>query len=151
LDSKAPDILLLQIPVRTVVDTAWFQEQLNGDLAILYNLRIPYPEYQPSANNLEFYFSKNSNVSEHDYLFLADGQNYVPKATLDKYFMPGDSMYCRIYTLAKYFISDTTQAQYLFGYAWEKMKQPIYYIDPATGLWIYPSRSRESALVAGVY
>lgn len=151
LDSKAPDILLLQIPVRTVVDTAWFQKQLNGDLYLQYELRIPFPEYQPIPGNLELYFAKNSNVTANNYLFMIDGQNFAPKATLDKYFTTGDSMYCRIYTLAKYYISDTTLAPYLFGYAWQKMEFPIYYIDPATGLWIYPSRSSESALVASVY
>ncbi|MCF6405326.1 carboxypeptidase-like regulatory domain-containing protein [Chitinophaga filiformis] len=151
LSSKAPDILLLQIPVRTVVDTAWFLEQLNGDLALQYNLRIPFPEYQPTERNLELYFSHNSNVNVNNYQFRIEGQNIIRKTTLDKYFAPGDSMYCRIYTLANYFISDTSLAPYLYGYAWMKMKQPIYYIDPATGLWIYPSRSMESALAARIY
>lgn len=151
LGSKAPDILLLQIPVQTVVDTAWFVKQITGDLYLQFNMRIPYPIYQPIPGNLELYFSKNSTVGVNNYLFRMEGTYNVRKDTLERYFAPGDSLYCRIYTLDKYFIADTLLGIYSNGYAWQQMKLPIYYIDPVTGLYIYPSRSRESALITRIY
>lgn len=150
-DSRAPDVLLLQIPELTVVDTAWFQRTMNGDLSLQFELRIPYPPYQPIPENFDFYFSKHPDVTVSNYLFRMDGASYIPKATLDKYFATGDSMYCRIYTVDRYFIADTLLGIYSNGYAWQQMKQPVYYIDPATGLSIYPARSRESALIKTVY
>jgi hypothetical protein len=150
INTPVPDVSLVQIPIETVVDTAWFDVIQNGYLTLQFRLAMSPYQFPQNGRNVELYFSKNANVSDSNYLFRTENMFYIPKATLDQYFSPGDSMYTRVYTVAKYFAQEETPWNGLIVW-FEQMRPGIYYIDPATGRVVFPHMAREGAVIADVY
>lgn len=150
LGSSVPDVSIGHIPIQTVPDSATLVPIQNGYLALSYRIMPPsFPEFAQNGYNHELYFSKNANVSEQDYLLRVD-RSSVLKMELSRYFAPGDSMYVRAYIVPKYFFREFVYWSGIILW-YDQMRPGINYIDPATGILVYPFRSTKAVLISTVY
>lgn len=143
LNTTVQDVSIVQIPVQSVPDSAWFDNIAPEYFSLRY--REPYVSNGMSYRNHQVFISKHADVNATNYLIQMEYAGvYVTKGFLTSYFSPGDSIYARIYTLPKYFYAP------IVGWS-NTIRSGISYIDPASGVVIYPFRSNGSALAKGIF
>lgn len=142
LNTTVQEVSIVQIPTQNFADSAWFYTDAVGYFSVRF--RVPPSDFALSPRNYEIYFSHNANVSDTNYEYRREFILHMPTAVLGAYFAPGDSIYARVYTLAKYFYTPVV--------GWSNRVRPgISYIDPVTGMVVYPFMGEGSALAAGIF
>jgi hypothetical protein len=151
------DIDVLQIPQKTAVDNLaiFSNDGLNTVFSILLDTSsLQYVQYY---QNFQLFISKDKNVSPFHFahmigfLFTPDG-NGKYSAVMGKTdvtnplpFKTGDTLYAVTYTYNRY-VHPTVATDNFIDPGGQ-----AYYIDPQTGLIIYPNMSRPSNILQFVY
>ncbi|UPK69648.1 carboxypeptidase-like regulatory domain-containing protein [Chitinophaga filiformis] len=142
LNTTVQDVSIVQLPVQTIADSAWFYTGAPGYFSVRYS--VPPAAIILTSRNYEVYFSHHANVSSTNYEYSTEFIYHMPTGLLGHYFTPGDSIYARVYTLTKYFYTPVI--------GWSNNIRPgITYVDPASGKVVYPFRSSQGTLAAGVF
>lgn len=144
-NTEVPRVSLVEIPVQTVPDTAYFFGISRGQFFIKLESQLP-PEYEiqgVGSSNYDIYISKRATVSETNYL-LSTHTYFISTAAMDQYFSLGDSVYALVYVVQRQFYTE----QMLW---YDPGSLGVTYLDPATDKIVYPYRSTTPVLVAGVY
>lgn len=149
------NIYLLQMPQKTAVDSISLIG--NNSFSALFTVTLDtlsfgYVQYY---QNFLLYVGKDNTVSNTNYVlkltstFTPDGNGgytaFIDKTTLTNIFQPGDSMYVKAYTYNRYvhFTSDPN--------IYSDQGDGGFYIDPATGLYVFPNQSGSPNIQSVVY
>ena len=136
------DVYLLQIPLKTAVDSIASSSSFSTDITIyLDTSSLTYVQYY---QNFMVMIGKDANVSPSNFIqkynfAYADGNGAYffsfPKDDLQPFFHTGDTIYITAGTYNRY-ISKLEDPNYLFD-----LGPSCYYIDPSNGNYIYPNLS----------
>jgi hypothetical protein len=143
LPTSVKDVYLLQLPVKTAIDSIYTPAPNSPYVPIAIELDTSSLTYVQYDQNFLLFVGKDKNVSTTDnvigynQIIVPDGQggySYAfAKSDLSMFFTQGDTMYITAYTYNR-FVHPTSSPIYL-----EALGDGSYYVDPATGLYVYPN------------
>jgi hypothetical protein len=154
LPTEVPEVDLVQIPVKTAIDSMSVVELYGTYIEVTIKLDTSSLQYVQYYQNLLLLVGKSNAVGPESYVksygqaFIPDGfGNYTmvfQQSDVASFFNPGDTMYITACAYNRYIHPNSSPIWYTDDVANES------YIDPLTGYVIFPN-GRFSPILKAVY